>query len=98
MQITGHLPAALLLLLHTTNALPYASSGDVSTDYLAKRVAAGDQAGVLDGLLADKPKLPAPKTEDELRLRLATIWGSSSTNFYAGIKAQIDANISLSDI
>ncbi|OIW28817.1 alpha/beta-hydrolase [Coniochaeta ligniaria NRRL 30616] len=41
---------------------------------------------------------PAPKTEAELRLSLASIWSSGNTNFYVGVKAQIDANVSVPDI
>ncbi|KAB5535187.1 hypothetical protein GE09DRAFT_1250252 [Coniochaeta sp. 2T2.1] len=101
MKLAGSLPPALLLL-QAANALTYKSAGEAPSDKLTKRVVsaadAGGQTGVLAGLLADKPKKPAPKTEDQLRASLASIWSSSSTNFYVGIKAQIDVNISLSDI
>lgn len=102
MYVAGYLSLALLLL-QATNALPYSSAGDEpSDDLLTKRVAgaaaAGNQTAVLGGLLADKPKKAAPATEDELRLQLSSIWSSSSTNFYVGVKSQIDANISTPDI
>ncbi|KAB5577712.1 hypothetical protein GE09DRAFT_529321 [Coniochaeta sp. 2T2.1] len=94
--------ATALVLLQAGNAFPYKSAGQAPSDELTKRVTsaadAGDQTGVLAGVLADKPKKPAPKTEDELRASLASIWSSNNTNFYVGIKAQIDVNISLSDI
>jgi hypothetical protein len=103
MHITRYLPSALLLLLRLTDAIPYESAVDApNDDLLTKRVGsaadAGNQTGVLSGLLADQPKTPAPETEDELRASLSAIWASSNTDFYAGIKAQIDVNISIPDI
>ncbi|KAJ9139327.1 Alpha/beta-hydrolase [Coniochaeta hoffmannii] len=103
MRITEHLPSALLLLLQTVNALPYQSAGESNSDaLLTKRIVSavesGNQSSVLSGLLADKPKKPAPTTEAELQASLSAIWSSSDTNFYAGVKAQIDSNISISGL
>lgn len=102
MHVTRYLRLSLPLLC-AAHALPYESAGEPqSHGQLSRHVASaadsGNQTGVLSGLLANKPKKPAPKTEDELRLSLASVWSTGNTNFYLGVMAQIDANISIPDL